>query len=353
MATISTASIQDGLIVYAEHPLRIISALNGSASNSIIITGDLTQGSLNNVTDGATSFAQGSGSTASGLYSFAEGQDTVASGDYSHAEGGSTTASDIFAHSEGVNTIASGVGSHAEGESTEAQGASSHAEGYNTLAVGDYSHAEGLGTIATAYYQLAVGQYNKDSNNTDYFVVGYGTGSSAGARADALGVNASGSYISSSFFLPTLTTSSQTDIVIYDTTTKQVHYTSSANLVVSRSLLADTASFVTASNIWGPYGSNSILTASYALKALDIFPYTGSAIITGSLVVTGSVSFRNEEGGSPQIINFLSGSNTNGYALNIGLGNNGVNIFNNSSQRGFNFGNASGTLFSIDRKSVV
>lgn len=58
-----------------------------------------------------------------------------------------------------------------------------------------------------------------------------------------------------------------------------------------------TASYVTASNVYGPFGSNSVisssysLTASYALNAAvaDVFPYTGSAIISGSLTVTGSV----------------------------------------------------------------
>ena len=61
-----------------------------------------------------------------------------------------------------------------------------------------------------------------------------------------------------------------------------------------------TASYVTGSNVYGPYGSNSILTSSYAITAsyalngggasTPTFPYTGSAIISGSLIVTGSVS---------------------------------------------------------------
>ena len=37
MATISSASIQDGLIIYADHPLRIIDALSGVSSSNIII----------------------------------------------------------------------------------------------------------------------------------------------------------------------------------------------------------------------------------------------------------------------------------------------------------------------------
>ena len=60
--------------------------------------------------------------------------------------------------------------------------------------------------------------------------------------------------------------------------------------------LHGTASFVTSSNVFGPFGSNSVISASYAVSAshiiggVDPFPYTGSAKITGSLGVTGSVA---------------------------------------------------------------
>ena len=59
---------------------------------------------------------------------------------------------------------------------------------------------------------------------------------------------------------------------------------------------AITSSFVTGSNVFGPFGSNSVISASFAVSAshviggVDLFPYTGSAKITGSLGVTGSVS---------------------------------------------------------------
>ena len=57
---------------------------------------------------------------------------------------------------------------------------------------------------------------------------------------------------------------------------------------------SQTASFITGSNVYGPHGSNSVVssshavTASFALTTIDPFPYTGSAVITGSLIVTGS-----------------------------------------------------------------
>ena len=51
-----------------------------------------------------------------------------------------------------------------------------------------------------------------------------------------------------------------------------------------------TASYVTSSNVYGPYGSNSILSSSYALTASyaanqSPFPYTGSAAISGTLTI--------------------------------------------------------------------
>lgn len=70
----------------------------------------------------------------------------------------------------------------------------------------------------------------------------------------------------------------------------------------SWSINSVTSSFVTGSNVYGPFGSNSVqsasysvtssnaLTASYVLNVPQTFPYTGSAIITGSLIVTGSVT---------------------------------------------------------------
>jgi hypothetical protein len=89
---------------------------------------------------------------------------------------------------------------------------------------------------------------------------------------------------------------------------------------ISNAITADTASYVLSSGVFGPSGLNSILTASYALNAGTVltgsllttasatnnditftkgngdqfnvtlipFPFSGSATITGSLVVSGS-----------------------------------------------------------------
>ena len=221
MATISTAGVIDGQIIYAVHVKRIVDALDGAASNNIIINADLKQGSLTNTTNSTNSHAEGEGTTASGNFSHSEGENTTSSGNYSHAEGDNSTSS--------------GNHSHAEGKDTEAQGIASHAEGEGTLAVGDYSHAEGYFTIAYKDYQTAVGQYNTDLNSTDYFVVGVGT---AGNRKDGLGVSDTRTFISNSLYLPDLGDTAQSYVLTFNNTSKQVYYTSSNALAASLTLIA-------------------------------------------------------------------------------------------------------------------
>ena len=199
---ISSSGVINGKIVYAEQVLEISHALNGTGSNSIIILGDVIQGSLDNLTDNTSSFAHGYQTTASGLYSHAEGESTYASGAYSHAEGFDTYAYQNYSHAEGEGSIANGIGSHAEGSSTS-NGEGAHSEGYYTQANGNFSHAEGYYTVAYSNYQHATGRYNKPTNTTDYFVVGVGTG--VGTEADGSGVNATRTYISNSLYLPNLT----------------------------------------------------------------------------------------------------------------------------------------------------
>ena len=62
------------------------------------------------------------------------------------------------------------------------------------------------------------------------------------------------------------------------------------------------------SQISGSVASASYaVTASYALNAGDIFPFSGSAVITGSLLVTGGIT------GSMNITNLYSGSSTQSF----------------------------------------
>ena len=90
----------------------------------------------------------------------------------------------------------------------------------------------------------------------------------------------------------------------FATTASYVQTAQTASYVLNAvsSSFASTASFVTASNVYGPFGSNSVISSSYALTASYAltsagggsgagFPFTGSAVITGSLIVTGSATF--------------------------------------------------------------
>lgn len=54
-----------------------------------------------------------------------------------------------------------------------------------------------------------------------------------------------------------------------------------------------------------------------------------------------------------QVVKFLSGSNTSSYVLDVGVNDDGINFSNNSYIRGFNFGNASGKLFTIAHNGNV
>lgn len=284
--TISTSSIVDGQVVYASHVLRIINALDGTASNSILINGDVKQGTTANTTNGLNSHAEGNTTVASGGYSHAEGYTTTASGPSAHAEGYNTVASGNQAHAEGGGTVASGNYSHAEGNNTSATGNNAHAEGESTTATGQSSHASGLGTVAYSNYQIATGQYNKTTNTSDFFVVGVG---SLGSPKDGLGVNATRTYVSNSLYLPDLTNVSKARVVTVDTDGRLFYQTTS-------SLRVDTASVALTST-----------SASYALTSTSAsyasFALTASYVIGGGGGGTGSAT----PGGPNNSVQFNSG----------------------------------------------
>lgn len=58
-----------------------------------------------------------------------------------------------------------------------------------------------------------------------------------------------------------------THVLTYENTSGKLYYYPSHGINVGTASIADTASFVTSSNVFGPYGSNSILSSSYALSA--------------------------------------------------------------------------------------
>ena len=159
--------------------------------------------------------------------------------------------------SNGSGNIASGIFSHAEGENTQATGDASHTEGQSTNAIGTYSHAEGLATIASGSYQHVQGQYNIALPAQSAFIVGNGT--SISSRSNL--IFAAGS---------------------------QVEITGSLTVTAGiTGSLFGTASYATQalSASWAPGGAGT-----------PTFPYTGSAIISGSLTVTGSLFVQDIDG---------------------------------------------------------
>lgn len=278
MATISKAGVVDGLVVYDVHVYRIVDALDGTASNNIIINADLKQGSLTNNTNGSNSHAEGEGTTASGPYSHAEGKGSTASGEYSHTEGNTNAAS--------------GKWSHAEGEQTSAQGSGSHAEGERTTATGNFSHAGGLYTIAYNDHQTVFGRYNTANNSTDYFVIGDGL--NAGNRSNALGVNATRTYISNSLLLPDIITSSNENVVLtFNTSSKTVYYTASSALFAPGSGLPGAPEQSIQFNSASIFKGDDNFKFIYTLKAFQhgtasVAVGTGSHAIGSGSIASGS-----------------------------------------------------------------
>ena len=173
------------------------------------------------------SLQHGFNTTASGYYSHAQGYFTIASGASSHAEGGNTLALGGYSHAEGSSTVALGGYSHAEGFQTLALGGYSHAEGNLTTSSGNYSHAEGFGTIALGAYQLVIGQYNVANTSQSAFIIGDGT--DASNRRNVLFVSRSHFEVSaSSVFLQGLPTSSELNVLVYNSASGRVYYASSS-----------------------------------------------------------------------------------------------------------------------------
>jgi hypothetical protein len=216
MAIINKTGITNGGTIQAEHVTRIIDALSGLSTDTIIATGSFTgsfkgDGSqLSGVSAGFpfTGSARITGSLAvtgflehgnpdviaSGQFSHAEGELTQATGFGSHAEGTGTTASGTGSHAEGYYTTASGNYSHAEGQGTTVTGFGSHAEGYYTTAVRTATHAEGYYTLASGNYSHAEGYYTA-ANGSAAHAEGQGTEAlGVGSHAEGTGSISSGNY---------------------------------------------------------------------------------------------------------------------------------------------------------------
>lgn len=260
------------------------------SNTKAIGAGSHAEGLLTNAI-GNFSHAEGRSTSASGEYSHAEGFGSKADGDYSRAEG-SSWAIGVFSHAEGRFTTASGLYSHAEGFSSEAYGTSSHSEGYQTFASGNYSHAEGYFTTAsgigshaegyftsaTGDYQLVVGQYNVASTSQSAFIVGDGTNIT---RHNILFVSNNIFEVSASnIFLQGLPTSSELNVLVYNTSSGQVYYTASSAIGGGGGNPAPPTNSIQF-NDDGVFGGSEIFTFISA---------SSTVILTGSLITSGSIT---------------------------------------------------------------
>jgi hypothetical protein len=101
------------------------------------------------------------------------------------------------------------------------------------------------------------------------------------------GSNASLNQVSASGGINAILPSAgQPNIVAYDSASGTFSYAGTG------SFTAATASYITASNVYGPYGSNSILSASYAVTAAyaSNVPLTASYALTASVAISSSYS---------------------------------------------------------------
>lgn len=313
MATIPTANIVDGQIIYSEHVLRIIDALDGSTSNTIIITGDFNQGASNQ-TNNANSFAHGQLARALGAYSHAEGYDSYAYSNYSHVEGYSNTINvgALAAHAEGKNNTATGPFSHVEGSGSTSLGTGSHASGLNSVSRGNFSLAAGRDadstsnyTIALGYgaltntdYQIALGQYNA-ANSSDFVVIG--VGSSNTQRTSSFGTNATRTYISNSLYLPNLSTTGLGHFVAFDTASKQLYFMPTSSILLSNVVTGtgsvnyiavwdNTTNLVTGSNLYYS-SSNNRLGIGVGTSPIANLSVSGSAVIGNNISSIGTYAF--------------------------------------------------------------
>jgi hypothetical protein len=302
----------------------------------------------------------------------------------SHAEGSAAIALGLYSHAEGTSARAIGNTSHAEGRASYAIGVGSHAEGFNTQTTGLYSHAEGYGTVAAGFAQHASGHYNK-SNTSSLVIIGNGTDNSN--RSDLALFNTDGivfnqpvtaSIVSASFegnltgtaSFATSASWAPSGITIdnnvndyiftatginklngesnlqFDGTTLKVTGNVTANSFTgSLQGTAATASFVTSSDIFGPYGANSVTSASFAVSAswapgstgVTINNNTNNNLVTATgtantldgepnltfngstLAVTGNVtanSFTGSLQGTATTASFVQTAQTASYVLN-------------------------------------
>ena len=249
--TIPTSGIAPGKIIYADHVLRIINALNGVNVDTIIISGSLlTSGS--NVFRGTVSIP------------------TIPDGQYLYTSGGviigtnSSTVSASYATyaataSYFTGSISNAISASYAFNSTSASRAISASYTLNATSASRATTSSYALNAASASYVVSASYAFNATSASRAISASYAFNATSASRAVSASIALTASYFSGSI--------------------SNAIYATSASYADSASF-ATTASYVTSAS----YAS----TASYTDIAGNGFPYSGSAIITGSLLVSGS-----------------------------------------------------------------
>jgi len=175
---------------------------------------------------------------------------------------------------QGASNTIQGIYSQAQGFGVSALGDASRAQGTDSISLGNNSQAAGEGVIASGSAQTVIGKYNTHGNDTALFTIGNGTDDLN--RTDLVVFGPNDIYVSGSISLETG----------YNITADRFYGNLIGNAdTADTATNADTASFVTGSNVYGPYGSNSVVSASYALSSS--FAITATNADTASNILGG------------------------------------------------------------------
>jgi len=171
------------------------------------------------------------------------------------------------------------------------------------------------------------------------------------ATTNATGLVHSGSFSGSfsGLLITTLPAISQPNFVAYNVSTGQFSYAGTG------SFTAATASYVTSSNVDGPFGRNSILTASYAVFATSASYAINSGNAQSASFATnaGSASYA-LNAGNAQSASFATNAGSASYALNAGNAQSASFATNaNSASYALNAGNAQTASFATNAGAAV
>jgi hypothetical protein len=270
------------------------------------------------VASGNNSTAIGVGATSSGENSLAFGQVANASNTYAQALGRNSSASAAYSLAVGAAT-ASGQYSAAVGFQADSSGPASVAVGKSAVATKDYATAVGCLAYATGTYATAIG-VAAIANGEDSVAIGHlaGVNTSSGYvnAANSIIINATGANLTatnSGLYIGPIRSTTSTQILYYNTTTKEITYGTNSGGGGGggvTSITAGTGTFVSAST-----GDITIWTTSSG-SSYDQTLNTNSNVIFNSVVTQDVVS----AGGYPLDANgqaLIVASNTQSVAMMV------------------------------------